>query len=570
MTTTDLTGYDIVMAVTIGAVNDALYYSKLTQLPINYNYSMNPPPGTAPLPPGTPQSQCDGLFNAKLAGPVLSLVLPDGSPNTHQVSVLLKFSQGTLQTFNRSTGEVSTDVTDWTIQFTASLAVAPVQAGVDLSGYPQDVQTSLQAALSNPALSVTQLFLDLAIVNWPSATVMSPAGAVTDAYTLGVLEGSLQLWCSSLDTALSQAVLGWMQASKDAGNTAAIPAFVPTSYGFSVSPYNPSYDTTANNPTGATDPDLGTINYLMMTQNKAAPTSNTAGIFSTNWVPLPNTLEYQGTLCMTNALFTSGFITGNLLPAIAQAFTDGINSAITEAAKTAPTGTDGQATSYQVGASSTVENNSNEWTISQGFTVNANQWCDKNGENCKGLKLSETLIHTISVYEQSSGTVSCTVQFNPQADPPTFVVNGAYNGDLTMTEIAYDVPVIYSSLYQQLWSFSITLQAQSNGTILASASDVTLGAYSLKTKGDDFLGTLEAGLSAFLSNFMDTYANQFQDAAKKLADASVTNLGAALGTAMTALSACVIFPGAKNYSFKSLAFSTEGEDNLLSNVTFKD
>lgn len=537
---TDLTGYDIVMAITQEALNAALSYSAIWALPINYNLSLNPIPPNEPLDPSTPQSQCDGLYNTYMAPPSLSLTLPNGATNTNQVAVTLTFNSGTLQYFSSSSrSEKSVDVSGWTISFLVDIALADVPGNTDNSGYPDAVRE----ALSNPSLSVKQLFLNLIEIDWTDAKFLDgDQQPVTDLQITGTLQQSLEGYFRSLDAAVSQAVLSWVQAAPGSGQSpsttpaGAIPGLVPTLYEFTVSPYSPSgeYD------------GLGTVNFLMMTQNRSSPLGDnkSAGIFSSNWVAAPNTSQSAGTFCLRKGLFDDAYVVNSLLPAIAKVI--GISAPIL------------------------VGDISNDvWNFSSTLSL----YTDENGG--EGRKVEDGFDEDI--YETITESANCTVTLYPHASPPYFNVSGFYTGVLNITGDALLVKDKYTVTCSQSWSFQIQIKAGANGTIAAEPVKgddgkvaITYGAYSQDIEGDNWLGDLTAALSGLINSITDTFESNFSAQAQSLMTADYSGITAGIGSALDSLSACIVFPGGRNYAYSSLSFSTGGEENLLSSVTLKE
>ncbi len=537
---TDLTGYDIVMAITQEALNAALSYSAIWALPINYNLSLNPIPPNEPLDPSTPQSQCAGLYNTYMAPPSLSLTLPNGATNTNQVAITLTFNSGTLQYFSSSSsGAKSLDVSGWTISFLVDIALADVPGNADTSGYPDAVRE----ALSNPSLSVKQLFLNLIEIDWTDAKFLDgDQQPVTDLQITGTLQQSLEGYFRSLDAAVSQAVLSWVQAAPGSGQSpsttpaGAIPGLVPTLYEFTVSPYSPSgeYD------------GLGTVNFLMMTQNRPSPLSSnkSAGIFSSNWVAAPNTSQSAGTFCLRKGLFDDAYVVNSLLPAIAKVI--------------------GVSVPILVG-----DIGSNAWNFSSTLSL----YTDENGG--EGRKIIDNPDE--DYYATIIESANCTVTLSPSTNPPCFNVSGFYTGVLNITGDALLVKDKYTVTCSQSWSFKIQLNAGPNGTILAepvTGDDgkvaIAYGTYSQDIEGDNWLGDISAAISSLLTSYNDTFEADFSAQAQSLMTADYSGISAGIEDALSSLSACIVFPGGRNFAYKTLSFSAGGEENLLSSVTLKE
>lgn len=172
-----------------------------------------------------------------------------------------------------------------------------LQAGAgDFSSLPADLQARLKAQNQGASFSVTQLFLDLA--NSTVIDVVPPLDGVPNA----------------LNDAAAIVSQYWQQVPANAGvlgysvgvQGSPVPSITPTALGFVVSPHL--------GPDGKPDGnlDLNTLNYLVMSQNRALPATSP---FAWNWVEDDS---IGGVMSVRGGIF-AGFLTQllNALPATA-------------------------------------------------------------------------------------------------------------------------------------------------------------------------------------------------------------------------------------------------------------
>ena len=523
----DLTGYDLVLASTESALNSSIAYANFWKVTINCQ-----------LNPDVSAEQSPGLSNAKISAPTLRLSGSDLAGN--QAAVTLQFTDGTLKYVNVITGGIlSQDITGWTIVFAAKLGQGSVPGNADTGQLPAEVQS----ALSNELLSVGQLFLELSTVVWANVTITDAGGKrVTDAIVTATLETSLQGWAQSIETAAQQWVLNYVVTSSNgSGSTSGnlLTDLVPTSYNFSVSEYDPSgeYD------------DLSTLNYLMMTEGKTAPTANSAGIFDFNWVAGPNTQQYQGAVAINGPLFDRAYVEPLLLPAIAAAVS-ATNPATTSASGS--TGNPGVPTFTRTGPG--------QWSTSQSVNLYGNQHGGK-GQKLEGLGLVQ------AVYQNITEKLDCTVTLDPAS--ATYHVKVTYTAVTTITVEFFGWDKTDSSFsgdYVLPWSFDVRLKASSNGSLVTESTQVQQGESSSKTWGNSFVGDIWAAISEVFSTFLNTYQAQFQDQAASVSQSAFANVSDELESAMGEISAAIVFPAGNRFAYKDVCF--DQEQNLVAHVTY--
>lgn len=521
----DLTGYDLVLASTESALNSSIAYANFWKVTINCQ-----------LNPDVSAEQSPGLVGAKISAPTLRLSGSDLASN--QAAVSLLFTAGSLQYFDviyyRT---VSQNIAGWTIVFAANIGQGAIPDSTEIGQLPAEVQN----ALSNQRLSVGQLFLELSTVVWANVTITDADGKrVTDAIITSTLETALQSWARSIESAAQQWVLNYVVTSSGGPGNASgevLADLVPTSYGFSVSKYNPpgTYD------------DLSTLNYLMMTEGRGAPTANSAGIFDFNWVAGPNTQQYQGAVAINGPLFDGAYVEPLLLPAIAAAV-----SVTKPGSAGGSTGNPGVPTFTRTGPG--------QWSTSQSVDLYGNQHGGK-GQKLEGLGLVQ------AVYQNITEKLDCTVTLDPAS--ATYQVKVTYSAVTTITVEFFGWDKTDSSFsgdYVLPWSFDVRLKASSNGSLVTESTEVQEGESSSKTWGNSFVGDIWATISEVFSSFLNTYQTQFQDKAASVSQSAFANVSDELESAMGDISAAIVFPAGNRFAYKDVCF--DPQQNLVAYVTY--
>lgn len=523
----DLTGYDLVLASTESALNSSIAYANFWKVTINCQ-----------LNPDVSVEQSPGLVGARISAPTLRLSGSDLASN--QAAVSLRFTAGVLQYFDVVHYKtVSQNIAGWTIVFAANIGQGAIPDSAEIGQLPAEVQN----ALSNQRLSVGQLFLELSTVVWANVTITDADGKrVTDAVVTSTLETALQSWAQSIESAAQQWVLNYVVTSSGGSGNASgdvLADLVPTSYNFSVSKYDPpgTYD------------DLSTLNYLMMTDGRGAPTANTAGIFDFNWVTGPNTQQYQGAVAINGPLFDRAYVEPLLLPAIAAAVS------ATKPATTSAGGSTGNP-----GVPTFTRTGPGQWRTSQSVDLYGNQHGGK-GQKLEGLGLVQ------AVYQNITETLDSTVTLDPAS--ATYHVKVTYSAITTITVEFFGWDKTDSSFsgdYVLPWSFDVRLKASSNGSLVAESTQVQQGEASSKTWGNSFVGDIWAAISEVFSSFLNTYQAQFQDKAASVSQSAFANVSDELESAMGEISAAIVFPAGNRFAYKDVCF--DPQQNLVAYVTY--
>lgn len=523
----DLTGYDLVLASTESALNSSIAYANFWKVTINCQ-----------LNPDVSAEQSPGLVGARISAPTLRLSGSDLASN--QAAVSLRFTAGSLQYFDVvHYRTVSQNIAGWTIVFAANIGQGAIPDSAEIGELPAEVQN----ALSNQRLSVGQLFLELSTVVWANVTITDADGKrVTDAIITSTLETALQSWAQSIESAAQQWVLNYVVTSSGGSGDASgevLADLVPTSYKFSISKYDPpgTYD------------DLSTLNYLMMTEGRGAPTANTAGIFGFNWVSGPNTQQYQGAVAINGPLFDRAYVEPLLLPAIAAAVS------ATKPATTSAGGSTGNP-----GVPIFTRTGPGQWSTSQSVDLYGNQHGGK-GQKLEGLGLLQ------AVYQNIIEKLDCTVTLDPAS--ATYHAKVTYSAITTITVefLGWDkTDSSFSGDYVLPWSFDVRLKASSNGSLVTESTQVQQGEPSSKTWGNSFVGDIWAAISEVFSTFLNTYQAQFQDRAASVSQSAFANVSDELESAMGEISATIVFPAGNRFAYKDVCF--DPQQNLVAYVTY--
>ena len=228
---------------------------------------------------------------------------------------VLQFQSGTMEYWDVTVDppvKESADLVGLQFGFDVNLAAAAVAIDGPL---PDDVKkrvTELLTYLGPGAFTIQQLFMDLqnAVLSQydPAVTVfpftMSPSARAAFPQYLAQYMAQLQ--------SAGGNILGYAVTVSD---TADLPAtFPPTSLEFVTNQYQ-------GGPDGTTlDPDLDTINYLMMTGGQGFP-GNLLPWWGDFVVPGDDNNGWYGTMAMANDLFIQQFLLPRLAPLVLQYWT---------------------------------------------------------------------------------------------------------------------------------------------------------------------------------------------------------------------------------------------------------
>lgn len=519
-TTTSLGDYNMVLAVTESAINTAIKYSSI------WSGTFDAYPPTAPdAPPPTDSSP--GLHGVSMDQPVVKLT--GDNVGKDQVGMIITFTGGTLVYYSNYYYQMmSVDLTGWTLAFAASLAQTVVSSDAD----PSTLPAAVQQALSSDIMSVEQLFLQTNTATWDNAQITDADGVVQDDSNLtGTMIDSFKNYMAEEESTDAQMVLSYLTSSTDptqGGNP--VPGLVPTSY---------NYTTTKYDPAGEGYDDLSTLNYLIMTNKSPAPTDDTAGEFSQNWVPGPNTQGYGGTIGIQGSLFNTDYIEPIILPVIQSAL------------------------SFSSPLSSS--NHMSPWSGSKSSTEGPDL-------------VNNTWTHSETVYATTTTSTSCTVAESTSG--ASLVISGQF-----YSKYSIDVHLLgqsiggYYQTYTQPWSFGITLSANTNGEMSLSADNFVMNQSDLVVSdvkpNDDGnwlqneLSKMWSDLEGLFEDFESSYVYQAQQEFNNNIEAiDVDGLSDDFNSALAGISSSIVFPGGETFTYQNLSFSQEGEQNLLGNVLY--
>lgn len=507
----DLTGYDMVIALTQDAINNVLKYSPILSVPINY---------------GAKTTGLEGVTIAHAAFGLTGENVPVG-----QASLEFTFGQGTLKYHDPYDGEIKEDISQWTMQIVAPLAFEPSLTADEVANY-EDLPSSVQEALSNTATSVSSLTMDMGGMSPDAATVTKSDGTVVPAGNeKSALTEGIQRFFAEAQQLENKFILNYLLSGS--GGTAAgeaIPGFVPTAYNFSVTPYNPAGD----------NDNLSTINYLIMTENRKPPTDTSTGVFTNNWVPAPNSNADQGVVSIDAKLFNLSYVEPILLPQIVKAV--GYSQAATG-------------------------NTSSPWQYSNSSNPRNDYGNQNDG---KGKSLNDGLGSNLEcVYVNTLDWVDFKVTQNADA---TYSVEGTYT-----TRANYTVELIGWGAtdskchqdYTMQFSFQVSLSATEDGAVTAIASGYSRGGTQESDwEGDNLGGDVFATLNQIAADLFSSVDQGFQNLASQMATTNFSNAADDLNNAFDGLSSSIVFPGARNFDFKELRFTTDSEANLEATVSY--
>lgn len=521
-TTTALGDYNIVLAVTEDALNSAMQFSSIWSQPITAY-----PPTAPDAPPPTDSSP--GLHSVSMEQP--QIVLTGDNVGANQVGMVLSFTAGTVVYYSTYYNSIlSQDLSGWVMKFSTPLT----QTVVSSSDAPSDLPEAVQQALSNDILSVEQLFLQTSAATWTNALVTDDSGTVIDDSGItSIIIQSFQSYIDATEDADKDQVITYLIGSNDPqAESNVVPDFVPTSYNYSTTKYQPAnegYD------------GLSTLNYLIMTNQRPAPTSGTAGNFDQNWVPEPNTQGYGGTVAIQGQLFNASYIEAIVLPVIQQSIP------------------------FSNAFASTSGNHLSPWSNSQTSTSPA-------------VLVGHTLTHDATVYQTTTTTTSCSV--SESSSGAALLVSGSF-----YSNCSFDCHFLgqsiggYYQTFTQPWSFSITLTANNNGTVSLSASNFVMNTGNMVASDvkaidngnwvQNIMSEILAPIEDFLSGFAKTYTSETEkEFSENIENIDFATVSSQIDQSLQSISSSIVLPGGKTYSYQNLSFSQDGEQNLLGSVMY--
>ncbi len=285
LTTTDLQGYDTIVAVTQNNING------------NFKFLFGREDGIKP----TIDLQVKGA-GASLQGTIRppSVLLRHAS-DPHKVVFRMDIVKGTLnywQGFGPEAQKRQQPISQWTIGLVVNLSMADAEAR-----HLPDAVLKQVKNLGDGALSVRQLFMDLQtadIASWDPATTVLPAELRDDADANASFALLMQKYLSQLRDD-GHHILGYaIRVANPNAMVAVPPSFPPTDLDFIVNRYTP--------PVGVPDdPGLDTLCYLMMTEHRPRPT-RLPDSFG-NWA---GSRDEFGCIAQSRRTFVDGFLLPHL------------------------------------------------------------------------------------------------------------------------------------------------------------------------------------------------------------------------------------------------------------------
>jgi len=291
MTTfTNLNGFDMVYAVAERTIN--------SQFKLLWALGIFPSTWTA--------STNGGLYaiNATLGIPSVELNIGDASSHKVKLSIPLasaKLDYASISLDGNNNPVVTrstTDVSGSTLRLTANLGLAELASSYATAGHiPAEVKAQLNA-FTPSMFSMSQLFMNLEDANLLDSWEWDTNGKVNlnQPEIVGHVKDLIKAFLGGIDKDKNPYILGYSVTDKTP--EASDVTWKPTGVTFSV------FDDAAY-------PLRSSLNYLLETRGKPAPTSPLAGIFPANWVRAD---DVQGAFA-----FSQELAMGQILNAVAAA-----------------------------------------------------------------------------------------------------------------------------------------------------------------------------------------------------------------------------------------------------------
>lgn len=496
---TQLQGFDTVVAITQKAINAqfvGLKRMKVIQDDLNIQ-----------LPRRL------GTLTAKVLAPTVRIDTGD----TRRVVFILNLASGTFSTYNEEGNPVDVSFGKGKIGFRVNVNLDEA----NLSKLPPSVIQSIKN-LGPGMFSMRQLFMDLQNANlaeYDPAETDLPGELTSDPlFMAGLAKYFKQLHENGAN------ILGYaVKVTNPNDVSPECPSFPPTDLNFATHIY-------AEDGTNQRNPDLDTLNYLLMTEHRNFPA---------NVLPMGNFVEIpgvDGTMAIAKSIFVDRF----LLPRLA-AITN-MTTTFQEAGK--------RSIKLQTSRNGAFTPTNEGWTFSSSNDITLAS--HEGAGNTFPSDLYWKMAH------------SCNLTITPGSN--VIAVNGQssyYNSVECWAGVKYDHHAMSEKVWFSstvTWSITITMDAiENDGGIHATiVPDISAP---ITDEGGNWLGKLEKVINKnSIVKQMESLANTMSHLINQ---ADMTNqLNRAFAQQNT-----FIFPGGQQYFFKDLMFNNERD--LLATVTIK-
>ena len=122
--------------------------------------------------------------------------------------------------------------------------------------------------------------------------------------------------------------------------------------------------------------------------------------------------------------------------------------------------------------------------------------------------------------------------------------------------------------YTMGFSFDVTLKSDGGALILDASTPTTGDVQKSDWQGDNLGGDVLADLNNIIESISSTINDDFNQIASQLNNSNYSDISTNLDNAFAGLSASVIFPGTKDFDYKSVRFSSDSETNLQATVSY--
>ncbi len=500
-----MNGYDMVVALTQNLLNQQL--AELIAAPD----APAPPPGTPPVEypiessftmqlnpaaaPGT-NGAWPLVHVDTMAAPTIT-ILANG-----QLTLTLHLLEGYVQCFVVGSEETF-PINNVDVSFTVDMTLDTINDPDSLNA-PEVTKNQLNGFSSD---DFTIQFL---MLQFETATLMNSCEVTSENFTKNsaqylVLMNCFAIYLSNLQQSDNPYILGYPIQSKNPAQTnPTLPEFAPTSCEFSTTLY--------------TTPGLSTLNYGLMTQHRAFPTSDKRLIFDTPWMTDPS---LAGTIVIDRQVFVSGYVVAYVLPQIKAAL--------------------------KISDNWTQSGNPNAWNI---YDYKSNE--DQN--DGKGEIIDSD---GLNVYRLQKQTTNCDVQLSTTGD---IQITASGYFQVYIKEEQYAV-LGYEKLgeaeYKQPWHMTLKLGIGVDGQFLLDTDVV-----------EDALQTPIEPNAGFLESIGDWFANLFTggdytsiqeavaDKAQHMVASLSTSFDSAVVSDMDVLANQFVLPAGDVIYYNSLEFNS--------------
>jgi hypothetical protein len=232
-----------------------------------------------------------------------------------KVKFILKFASGTMDYYDLSKVppvKETADITDLQFGFDVDLSYADVTDNQTLPADVKDRAEKLITSLGTGAFSIKQLLMDFqnaVLSEYDSSITLFPSNFPASA--VGAFPTYLNTYLSQLEQAGGN-ILGYAVKVDNPGQTPdPIATFPPTNLEFVTNQYRPN----ENPQPSDLQPDLDTVNFLMMTAGNNFP-PNPKPWWGNFVIPNDDNNGWYGSLAMANELFVKQFLLPHLAPLV--------------------------------------------------------------------------------------------------------------------------------------------------------------------------------------------------------------------------------------------------------------